>query len=251
MGLNIREKRKNTFILLTTGVIAAITFYTPRAIPEEKTKSNSADGSVRGSQIPSLIPRLPHNWPPSSIAGHWIFTISAGGSTGYITGKAYKDNPKTPHIKNDGPEINNSSASTGPFVRWALGYFTRRGTGFEFIARLQITKGESIGYDSRYDAWIAGARILQLFYVRGQLNVLPFIELGYGKMRHIVENIILPRGHSGNYYRPSGNFMVGGGLLFLYRFCPTFNIPIFIIGDIMFPKFSMNLDVCLGLSISI
>jgi hypothetical protein len=193
---------------------------------------------------------LPTKWPPGSSAGHWFVTIGIGTGTGYISGKVYDDNPKTPDVPDDGPEIRDGTTDTGPIVRWSAGYILKRGLGLALYARLQITNGNTTGYDRSFDAWIIGVRVLRLIYVKGQLNILPFLGFGYGMMRHIIRNTILPRGPSGEFYRASGKFDASLGLEFVYRFTPMFNFFVDLVGDVMFPSVSINLDAVIGLGLS-
>lgn len=206
--------------------------------PQEKKKKG----------FPSL--KIPKEWDLDAAAGHWYFHIGIGTGTGYIKGKVYDDNPKTPDVDDDGPIIKDTTSDTGPIIRWSAGYILKRGLGFGLYARYQITNGSTPGYDNRYDAWIIGARVLRLVYVKGQLNILPFLSFGYGRMRHVIRNTILPKGNSGNFYRASGSFNAGLGVEFTYRFTPVFNFFINLIGDVMFPEVSINLDAVIGLGLS-
>ncbi|MFH1437014.1 MAG: hypothetical protein ABIJ56_14995 [Pseudomonadota bacterium] len=194
--------------------------------------------------------QLKTQWPPDSCAGHWFFQIGIGTGTGYVTGKVYEDNPKTPDVDDDGPEISDNSAETGLIARWSLGYILKRGLGLAVFARYQLSNGGTPGYDSDFDAWLIGVRVLRLFYVNGRLNILPYLHFGYGMMRHIIKNTILPKGESGDFYRASGNFDAGLGVQFVYRFTPVFNIFIDLVGDVMFPTIAINLDVIIGLGLS-
>jgi len=194
--------------------------------------------------------RLQKKWPSDSCAGHWFFSAGFGTGTGYVSGKVYEDNPKTPDDKNDGPTIRNNTTDTGPIARWSAGYVLKRGLGFGVFARLQITNGSTPGYDTKFDAWIIGLRILHLVYVKGKLNVLPFLGFGYGMMRHIIRDAILPKGESGDFYHPSGRFDFSLGVQIVHRFTPFFNLFIDLVGDVMFPAVAVNLDAVIGIGLS-
>jgi hypothetical protein len=206
------------------------------------------EGMKQKKGVPSL--KIPTSWDPAAAAGHWFFHVGIGTGTGYLKGKVYGDNPKTTDVENDGPSIRDTTTDTGPIVRWSAGYILKRGLGFSLFARYQITNGSTPGYDTAYDAWILGVRVLRLIYVKGNLNILPFLCLGYGTMRHIIHNTILPKGRSGDYYRATGSFDAGLGATFLYRFTPVFSFFIDLGGDVMFPRVSINLDAVIGLGLS-
>jgi len=212
-------------------------------------KTTAENGEKKKKKgFPSL--KIPTSWAPETSAGHFYFHVGIGTGTGYIKGKVYGDNPKTPDVDDDGPSIKDNTTDTGPIIRWGAGYILKRGLGFGLFARLQITNGSTSGYDTDYDAWIIGLRVMRLIYVKGQLNIIPFLSFGYGKMRHVIRNVILPKGRSGNFFRASGNFDAGLGLSFVYRFTPVFNFFIDLIGDVMFPEVSINLDAVIGLGLS-
>ena len=213
-------------------------------------KDAKDDGDEEGKKEKKKWWKLKTQWPSNSCAGHWFFQIGIGTGTGYVTGKVYEDNPKTPDVGDDGPEISDNSAETGLIARWSLGYIFARGLGFAAFARYQLSNGGTLGYDSDFDAWLIGVRVLRLFYVNGRLNILPYLHFGYGMMRHIIKNTVLPKGESGDFYRASGNFDAGLGVQFVYRFTPVFNIFIDLVGDVMFPTISINLDVIIGLGLS-
>lgn len=220
---------------------------------QEKAKEGSGKEEPKPekkSWLPAFLPKIPKVWPENSCAGHWNVQIGIGTGVGLISGRAYPDNPKTTDVENDGPKVTSRSADTGALIRWGAAYVWKNGWGAGLFARLQISNGQSTGYDTKYDAWIVGLRVYRLVYVRKQLNILPFLAFGYGKMRHVVKNVILPKGPSGEYYRVSGNFDAGLGVQFLYRFTPVFGFHVDIVGDIMFPVISLNLDAVIGLTIS-
>ena len=216
---------------------------------EEGGKEDAKDDE-EGKKKKKTWWKLKTQWPTSSCAGHWFFQVGIGTGTGYVTGKVYEDNPKTPDVHDDGPEISDKSAETGLIARWSLGYILKRGIGLAVFARYQLSNGSTLGYDIDFDAWLIGVRVLRLFYVNGRLNILPYAHFGYGMMRHIIKNALLPKGESGDFYRASGNFDAGLGVQFVYRFTPVFNIFIDLVGDVMFPTISINLDVIIGLGLS-
>lgn len=189
--------------------------------------------------------------------------VSAG--SGWVTGKAYQDNPVT-EKQNDGPKVSKGMHDAGTGARWLAGYVTKKGILIAAAARLGLGRGHNDGIDDEYDAWMLGARVGYLFYSKNKLNIFGFLGLGYGSMRHRVSNVPDPLAEPDPFVRrdiypfdeaegvdvwkKSGAFNANFGGLIVWHFTPVFNLVFEIVGDFLAPDVAFNIDVAGGLAIS-
>jgi hypothetical protein len=210
-------------------------------------------------------PRKPAWQAEGATVGKALVAVMVAAGSGWITGKAYKDNPLTER-SGDGPGVGKGMHDSGTAARWFAGYVLPRGWLLGGTARLGLSRGHIDGLDDDYDAWLVGFRAGRIFYSNNSLDIFWYAGLGYGHMRHRVSNVPDPREEPDEFlrtdlwpfaerdkvdiYKKSGYVDINLGALIVYHFTPVFSLVFEINGDFLAPDVAFNIDVAGGLGIA-
>ncbi len=191
------------------------------------------------------------------------FMVAAG--SGWVSGKAYKDNPLTER-GGDGPSVGKGMHDSGTAARWIAGYILPKGWLLAGYARLGLTRGRIEGYDDEYDAWLLGFRVGKIFYSKHSIDIFWMAGVGYGHMKHRISNVLDPRTEPDDFirtdlwsfssrekvdiYKKSGFVDINLGALVIYHFTPVFSLVFEVNGDFLAPDVAFNIDVSGGLGIA-
>ena len=132
--------------------------------------------------------------------GKAIVGVMVAAGSGWVSGKAYKDNPLTER-SGDGPSTGKGMHDSGTAARWIAGYILPTGWLLAGYARLGLTRGQIEGYDDEYDAWILGFRIGKIFYSKHNIDIFWMAGVGYGHMKHRISNVVDPRTEPDDFIR--------------------------------------------------
>lgn len=213
-------------------------------------------------------PRVPAWKVPGATVGKVLGALMMSAGSGWVSGKAYPDNPLTEQ-GGDGPGVGRGLHDSGTAARWHLAYVFPKGWFLGGYARLQLTRGSNDGSefsDKKYDAWLVGLRAGRIFYSKNNLDIFWYGGLGYGHIRHRCSNVTDPNAQPDLFtrrdlwpftprdkvdvYKKSGFVDVNLGVLIIYRFTPVFGLVFEVNGDFIAPDVVFNIDVSGGLSLS-
>jgi hypothetical protein len=210
--------------------------------------------------------KTPPAWQsPDATVGKAFFGVMVAAGSGWISGKAYKDDPVT-DATGDGPSVGKGMHDAGTAARWSLSYVFPKGVLLGGYARMGIAKGSLEGIDDAYDAWLMGIRVGYLIYSRYSIDIFVLGGLGYGHMRHRVSSVPSPLAEPDAFTRrdlwpftprprvdvlkKSGFIDVDMGFIILYHFTPIFGLVFEVNGDLLAPDLAFNIDVSGGLAVS-
>jgi len=249
-----------------TALFLALFFATGQAIasetevPEGVGLTEKDQGPKKGAKKKTPAYEVEGATVGKAFAG---FMVAAG--SGWVSGKAYKDNPLTEKA-GDGPSAGKGMHDSGTAARWIAGYILPKGWLLAGYARLGLTRGHVDGYDDEYDAWLLGFRVGRIFYSKHDIDIFWMAGVGYGHMRHRISNVIDPRSEPDTFvrtdlwpftsrervdiYKKSGFVDVNLGALIIYHFTPVFSLVFEVNGDFLAPDVAFNIDVAGGLGIT-
>jgi len=242
---------------------------TETAVPEGVSIAGTADDPASEGEAEKKPekkkPKKPAWQVEGATVGKAIVVVSAAAGTGWVSDKAYADNPLTEE-KGDGPSAGKGTHEAGTAIRWLAGYVTPKGWLIAGWARLGLSRGSNEGFDDEWDAWLLGMRVGSIFYSKHNLDIFWFAGLGYGHMRHRVSDVPDPNAEPDDFtrrdlwlfdsrpgvdvWKKSGFIDVHVGALFIYHFTPIFNLVFEVTGDFLAPDIAFSIDVAAGLGIA-
>ena len=252
----------------TAPLVAALALSWARPAHPADTDVPQGIGLTSKDQAVKVSKKKPHvpAWQvEGATVGKAIGAVLVSAGSGWISGKAYPDNPLTDKA-GDGPSVGKGMHDAGTAARWLVAYILPRGWLLGGYARLGITRGHVDGFDDEYDAWIVGARVGRIFYSKHSIDIFWFANLGYGHMRHRVASVLSPLEKPDAFTRrdlwpftprdetsilkKSGFMDVGLGALIIYHFTPIFGLVFEVDADFIAPDIAFNIDVAAGLGIA-